>query len=75
MRVLRVGVDDTDSVKGMCTTYVGAVLEQKLLSMGCRKLEPSRLIRLNPNCPFKTRGNAAVSLHLEVPDAMAESAV
>ncbi|MCX8200712.1 MAG: tRNA(Ile)(2)-agmatinylcytidine synthase [Candidatus Caldarchaeum sp.] len=75
MPVLRVGVDDTDSVKGMCTTYVGAVLERKLLSMGCRKAELSRLIRLNPNCPFKTRGNAAVSLHLEVPEEMVEQVV
>lgn len=67
MRVLRVGVDDTDSPNGMCTTYVGAVLERKLLEMGCEKIDYSHLVRLNPNCPFKTRGNAAVSLHIKTP--------
>jgi len=65
--VLWIGVDDTDSLNGMCTTYVGAVLERRLLQMGCRKLEYSHLIRLNPNCPHKTRGNAAVSLHIDAP--------
>ncbi|MEM1948751.1 MAG: tRNA(Ile)(2)-agmatinylcytidine synthase [Candidatus Caldarchaeum sp.] len=65
MRVLRIGVDDTDSPNGMCTTYVGAVLERKLLEMGCEKIDYSHLVRLNPNCPFKTRGNAAVSLHIK----------
>ncbi|MEM1939914.1 MAG: tRNA(Ile)(2)-agmatinylcytidine synthase [Candidatus Caldarchaeum sp.] len=73
--LLRIGVDDTDSVSGMCTTYVAAVAERRLLALGCEKHELSRLIRLNPNCPFKTRGNAALSLHFKVSDTQVEKAV
>ena len=73
--LLRIGVDDTDSVRGMCTTYVAAVAERRLLAQGCEKHELSRLIRLNPNCPFKTRGNAAVSLHFKVSETMVDKAV
>lgn len=75
MRVLRIGVDDTDSAEGMCTTYVGAVLERKLSSMGCAKIDYSHLVRLNPNCPFKTRGNAAISIHVQAPENMSEEIV
>lgn len=75
MPFLRIGIDDTDSVSGMCTTYVGAVLEKRLLDMGLERLEPCHLVRLNPNCPFKTRGNAAVSLHFKASDVMVEEAV
>lgn len=54
-----VGIDDTDSVNGGCTTY--------LCSLICSKLEIKGhplLIRLNPNIPYKTRGNGAVALNL-----------
>lgn len=44
----------------MCTTYLAAILSEKL---GTTKLP--RLIRLNPNIPFKTRGNGATALELE----------
>jgi len=63
--VLWVGLDDTDSRRGGCTTYVGAVLLRRLRALGFRVLGYPRLIRLNPNCPFKTRGNAAVALAVE----------
>ncbi len=59
----------------MCTTYVGAVLEKRLLGIGLEKIEYSHLIRLNPNCPFKTRGNAAVSLHFKTSHNMVEQAI
>ncbi|MEM0384006.1 MAG: tRNA(Ile)(2)-agmatinylcytidine synthase [Candidatus Caldarchaeum sp.] len=75
MVVLRIGVDDTDSPRGMCTTYVGAVMERRLQGMGLGRLEYSRLIRLNPCCPFKTRGNAAVSLHFECPEFLVDRVV
>ena len=51
-----VGIDDTDSKEGMCTTYLAALLCQKLNISGTPKL-----VRLNPNIPYKTRGNGAVS--------------
>ncbi|MCK5772337.1 MAG: DUF1743 domain-containing protein, partial [Thermoplasmata archaeon] len=58
-----VGIDCTDSATlGMCTTYLGAVLLERL------KLTPSshpELIRLNPNIPWKTRGNGAICLRLD----------
>jgi len=75
MAVLRIGVDDTDSVRGMCTTFVAAVLEKRLREMGFEQIDYSHLVRLNPNCPFKTRGNAAVSLHFRVGDGMVGEAV
>jgi tRNA(Ile2)-agmatinylcytidine synthase len=63
---LHLGFDDTDSrTRGMCTTYLGFRLLKELLArQGIRLLDYPWLIRLNPNVPFKTRGNGAVSLHL-----------
>lgn len=58
-----VGIDDTDSRKGMCTTYLGALLAEKLSSF-CH-IEKLRLLRLNPNIKWKTRGNASICLWLE----------
>lgn len=73
---LWIGVDDTDWSGGGCTTYVGAVLIRRLESLGFRVVGFPRLIRLNPNCPFKTRGNAAVAVAVEGGDyASAERVV
>lgn len=58
---MRIGIDDTDSPRGMCTTYLGALLIRKLNRAGIAVRE-ARLVRLNPNVPWKTRGNAAVCL-------------
>ncbi len=60
-----IGIDDTDSKEGMCTTYLGAVLIEKLRSHGAIKGYPL-LIRLNPNIKYKTRGNASIALSLEL---------
>ncbi len=62
--VLWIGVDDTDWAGGGCTTYVGAVLIRRLSRLGFRLVGFPRLVRLNPNCPFKTRGNAAVAFRV-----------
>ncbi|MEM4417427.1 MAG: DUF1743 domain-containing protein, partial [Nitrososphaerota archaeon] len=66
---VRIGVDDTDSRHGMCTTYVAAVMLERLVGAGARAVDYPHLVRLNPNCPYKTRGNAAVSLHIMVDDS------
>lgn len=58
---MRIGIDDTDSPAGMCTTYLAAVLIPRLADAGIA-LQEARLIRLNPNVIYKTRGNAAVCL-------------
>lgn len=70
-----VGLDDTDSrTAGMCTTYLAAVLADRLATAGAtvtRRL----LVRLNPAVPHKTRGNAAVAVHTDAaPDTAASIA-
>ena len=59
-----IGIDDTDSERGLCTTYLGAVLMKRLSGLGEIKGLP-RLIRLNPCARFKTRGNAAIAFEAE----------
>jgi tRNA(Ile2)-agmatinylcytidine synthase len=59
-----IGIDDTDSPEGMCTTYLGAVLARRLIREHMQVRE-ARLVRLNPNVTFKTRGNAAVMLDVD----------
>lgn len=58
-----VGLDDTDSKDGMCTTYLAAVLIEKLKAHGTLRGYPM-LIRLNPNIKYKTRGNAALAFNI-----------
>lgn len=57
-----IGIDDTDSIKGMCTTFLGSLVFIKLGQIKpLIELEDfPYLIRLNPNIPYKTRGNGAV---------------
>jgi len=67
---LWIGIDDTDSKDGMCTTYVGAVVVDRLRKLGAKIIDFPRLIRLNPNWKLKTRGNCAVALNVEVQEQM-----
>ncbi len=60
------GIDDTDSPSGMCTTYLGALLARRLITQHMLVLE-ARLLRLNPNVIYKTRGNAAICLMVNGP--------
>lgn len=61
MVLLHIGIDDTDSRQGMCTTYVGAVAIRRLEQMGFKLRGYPKLIRLNPNWKMKTRGNCAIA--------------
>ncbi len=62
----RIGVDSTDSAEiGMCTTYLGAILLERLMELPMELSTYPELIRLNPNVPWKTRGNGAVCLRYE----------
>jgi tRNA(Ile2)-agmatinylcytidine synthase len=63
---LHIGVDDTDSTKGGCTTYIAARLVEEFARIGLRFIDYPNIIRLNPNIPYKTRGNAAVALRVEL---------
>ncbi len=60
-----IGIDDTDSKESMCTTYLAAVLIEKLKEYG-RLNDYPLLIRLNPNIIYKTRGNAALAISLDI---------
>jgi tRNA(Ile2)-agmatinylcytidine synthase len=59
---MHIGLDDTDSTKGGCTTYLAALLVERLQQFQIRFLDYPTLIRLNPNVPWKTRGNGALCL-------------
>jgi tRNA(Ile2)-agmatinylcytidine synthase len=59
-----IGIDDTDSPQGMCTTYLGAVLVRRLIH-DHMQVKEARLVRLNPNVTWKTRGNAAIALEVD----------
>jgi len=61
-----IGLDDTDSrMRGMCTTYLAARLASRLRA----EADVSRplLVRLHPAVPHKTRGNAALAVHADLP--------
>ncbi len=68
-----IGIDDTDSESGGCTTYTGAVLYQELYDIGIRPSDYPWLVRLNPNIPWKTRGNGAISIHLIIDEDQIET--
>jgi tRNA(Ile2)-agmatinylcytidine synthase len=59
-----IGIDDTDSPRGMCTTYLGTILKKTLEQELGDNIE-LRLIRLNPTIKFKTRGNASICISIE----------
>ena len=59
-----IGIDDTDSEQGFCTTYLAAVMIERLSRLGDLKGFP-KLVRLNPCVQFKTRGNAAIAFEFE----------
>ncbi len=55
-----IAIDDTDSKSGMCTTFLATELIREFKEL--QLLDHPRLVRLNPNIPWKTRGNGAVVL-------------
>jgi len=63
-RIMHIGLDDTDSTRKGCTTYIAALLVEKLEKLGARFVDYPNLIRLNPNVPWKTRGNGALCLRI-----------
>ena len=66
-----IGLDDTDSrTRGMCTTYLAARLAEAIVDTG-GSVERTLLVRLNPAVEHKTRGNAALAIHTDLPAAAA----
>jgi tRNA(Ile2)-agmatinylcytidine synthase len=64
VHTLNIGFDDTDSIKGMCTTFLAYKIVDLLKKQDAEFLDFPKLIRFNPNIPWKTRGNGAVSLKI-----------
>jgi len=62
MEMVWIGIDDTDSKEGGCTTYICYTIVRKLIENGIDIIGYPRLVRLNPNIPWKTRGNGAVAI-------------
>ena len=53
-----VAVDDTDSMKGNCTTFLATEIIREFGDLDL--IGNPRLVRLNPATPWKTRGNGAL---------------
>lgn len=73
MVYLHVGIDDTDSPSKGCTTYIAALLVEKLAELGVEFIDYPNLIRLNPNVPWKTRGNGALCLRIRCAEGQIEN--
>ncbi len=65
---LHIAFDDTDSRAGRCTTHLAFRVAGGLKEMGAKLVDYPLLVRLNPNIPWKTRGNGAVCLRAVVED-------
>lgn len=57
-----IGIDDTDSVSGMCTTYLLTEIIREFMDYDV--IGYPNLVRLNPMIPWKTRGNGALAVRL-----------
>jgi tRNA(Ile2)-agmatinylcytidine synthase len=71
---IHVGMDDIDSPEGGCTTHFASLVVEKLSSTGVEWSDYPNLIRLNPNIPYRTRGNGAVAIRFSM-DAKAVDGV
>lgn len=59
-----IGIDDTDSPQGMCTTFLASQIINELRQNNIDIVGFPRLIRLNPFARHKTRGNGGVSFRI-----------
>jgi tRNA(Ile2)-agmatinylcytidine synthase len=66
IQLMHIGFDDTDSTRKGCTTYIAALLVEKLEKLGAHFVDYPNLVRLNPNVPWKTRGNGALALRIQI---------
>lgn len=72
MLTMHIGIDDTDSPRAGCTTYIASLLVEKLHAQGVRFIDYPNLVRLNPNVPWKTRGNGALCLRFRCDDGQTD---
>ena len=73
MAHLHIGLDDTDSPNKGCTTYITALLVERLAKLGTEFVDYPNLVRLNPNVPWKTRGNGALCLRIHCQEKLIEN--
>lgn len=71
-KIMHIGFDDTDSPRRGCTTYVAALLVELLTKLGIQFLDYPNLVRLNPNVPWKTRGNGSLCLRIQYDESLEE---
>lgn len=64
--VINLGFDDIDTPRGGCTTHFASILVEFLSELGAEWADYPNLIRLNPNIPYRTRGNGAVALRFHL---------
>ena len=55
-----IAADDTDSMRGNCTTFLATEIINAMISESWDLIGYPRLVRLNPAIPWKTRGNGAL---------------
>ncbi|MEM3403651.1 MAG: tRNA(Ile)(2)-agmatinylcytidine synthase [Nitrososphaeria archaeon] len=67
-KVIRLALDDVDSPTYGCTTFSLSLIINQLIEEKVKFLDYPHLVRLNPNIPWKTRGNGSVSLTVEHDD-------
>ncbi|MEM3783635.1 MAG: tRNA(Ile)(2)-agmatinylcytidine synthase [Candidatus Bathyarchaeia archaeon] len=79
LQQIHIGFDDTDSPRKGCTTHIAALLVEKLHKLRVQFTDYPNLIRLNPNVPWKTRGNGALCLRIkcdeEIVDKVKEAVI
>jgi tRNA(Ile2)-agmatinylcytidine synthase len=61
-KLVQIGMDDIDSPDGRCTTHFASIIVERLKEWTVEWIDYPNLIRLNPNIPYRTRGNGAVAL-------------
>jgi tRNA(Ile2)-agmatinylcytidine synthase len=64
--LVQIGMDDIDSPDGRCTTHFASIITERLGEWNVEWVDYPNLIRLNPNIPYRTRGNGAVALRFMV---------
>ena len=72
---ITIGMDDIDSPNGGCTTHFASLLVEELDKIVEKWLDYPNLIRLNPNIPYRTRGNGAVALRFTVDSSQSEKRI
>jgi tRNA(Ile2)-agmatinylcytidine synthase len=72
---LHLGMDDIDSPQGGCTTHFASLLVEELEKRDVFWIDYPNLIRLNPNIPFRTRGNGSVALRFRIDEKEVENLI